>query len=92
MQYVAFNTCLFYIIANNKSLSCFVKIQAARQQQKSKAIIASEKLREKLLKILLKQKAISQVLDEIRAEQPTTRKPDMFELPPSAASEAENSE
>lgn len=69
------------------------KTMAARQQQKSKAVVASEKLREKLLKNLLKQRAVSQVLDEIRAEQSgTTKKPDMFELPPSALSDADGSD
>lgn len=69
------------------------KTMAARQQQKSKAVVESEKLREKLLRNLLKQKAVSQVLDEIRAEQSTaTKKPDMFELPPSTVPEAEHSD
>ncbi|XP_054283416.1 DNA excision repair protein ERCC-5-like [Macrosteles quadrilineatus] len=59
------------------------KTIAARQQQKSKSVQASEKLREQLLKNLLKQKAVSQVLEEIRGQtSPKKKAPDMFELPP----------
>uniref|UniRef100_A0A1B6EGL3 XPG N-terminal domain-containing protein n=1 Tax=Clastoptera arizonana TaxID=38151 RepID=A0A1B6EGL3_9HEMI len=66
------------------------KTMEARKNQKTKAQQTSEKVREQLLKNILKQKAVSQVLEEIRGEKTSPKKQaDMFELPPL---EEENSE
>ncbi|RZF39497.1 hypothetical protein LSTR_LSTR001018 [Laodelphax striatellus] len=71
------------------------KTIANRNQLKDRAAIASEKARQQLLKNLLKQRAVGQVLQDLKAKPgalgSSQRQPDLYELPP-IAEEIDNSE
>ncbi|XP_039284477.1 DNA repair protein complementing XP-G cells [Nilaparvata lugens] len=69
------------------------KTIANRNQLKDRAAIASEKARQQLLKNLLKQRAVGQVLEDLKATPGVSsqRQPDLYELPP-IAQQIDNSE